>query len=1394
MNQQLKTKNLFAAMLFSIALFSAQTVFAQETDPEWYKDWDKYPGGAANVCSDNDIDNDEDGLIEICTLEMLDAVRYQLNGVGYKSTSGAVINKSGCKGGGDCNGYELVRDLDFKDDDSYSNASVNKSRWTSGDGWLPIGGQFDAIFEGNGHTLSHLMISTGTEYIGLFARISGNGVINGIGLVNVDVTNLGTNTGSLVGQSNAAIRNSYSTGQISGRFNAGGLVGFNAVRENGGESISNSYSTVRITGGFYRGGLVGSNAGAISNSYGTGRISGGIRGGLVGLNQFDSARINNSYSTGEDRALVGAKNSTSPEPSNSYWDGTIGLGSSAFGGTSQSTVALQSTTSTTGIYQNWSEDNWDFGTDKQYPAVKYAEFTVSGYKTCGTSQQPECGSLLPRQKDRTFTGRDWKDLPGGAANVCSDDDIDKDDDGLIEVCTLEDLDAMRHVLNGEGYKSASGATPIYDGCPLNNATPPQPRCRGYELTRDLDFEDDDSYRDASANKSKWTSGGVGWTPIGGQTIARQFNAIFEGNGHTLSHLFISIDVNYHGLFSQLASGRIINGVCLLDVNVSGNQTGVFTGSLVGYNRGGTIHNSCMTGKVSRGFYTGGLVGLNIGTINNSYSIGSVSASANGAQVGGLVGQGGGTIRNSYSSGQVTGGSDSGGLVGVLFGTISNSYSTVQAQALVGRGVGASNSYWDTGTRKIASGGNSGIGKTTTELQSPTISTGIYSAWSEDDWDFGTEIQYPAIKYNTDDSGYKTCYEGQLGSQQPECGSLLAGQRTKSFAIPTTATSVTVQAVEGETVTLNTMRTGNVEWKQTEGPSVFYLSTTDSAVLEFEVPFNVVVRGAKTETLVFHLIGDSATTVSIVVFDDNDDGSIDKPTLTRLSARTLAVSADLATDPDGTGTIEAYQWQKCLAGEDCSSGGQWQNVSGASMHNSYQIPVAEAAANNRFRVQLTYRDGQNYQRTLLSTPVIYIKPIIADIGPIATTEGQVVTVVAEMSDMNFDDLSYVWHTTTGDKTPSILKDSAVTSTTLVFTVPDDWSNTTQARLNLFVSVSDGATTSTKPVIVNITRVDNGELATIPMISEFDRRLQSISPDLTTDPDGAVTIEAYQWQICRPNPDCRQEAQWRNASGASANSFYQIPTADAKEGYQFRVQLTYRDRQNYQTTVTSAPLVYAALRIIDLDPIATTEGEVVRIAARVNVSVDGLNYVWRVTTGDKKPSILEGSTVTSAILIFTVPDDWANTPQATLNLFVSVGDGTTTGTNRVIVNIARVDNGGLATTPTITETERELTVLADLTTDPDGDGTIQTYQWQLCRGSSVTVACDNEDNWKLAPGMPTASSYTIQESDAVVGNQFRVQLTYRDGQGYSRPVISEALSYGQAKATFIRLKLFLEGALQ
>ena len=65
----------------------------------------------------------------------------------------------------------------------------------------------------------------------------------------------------------------------------------------------------------------------------------------------------------------------------------------------------------------------------------------------------------------------------------------------------------------------------------------------------------------------------------GTSYDNAFTRLFDGNGHTISHLTIT-GVNYLGLFGQLASGAEVRDLGVVDVNVSGSGDSV--GGLVGW--------------------------------------------------------------------------------------------------------------------------------------------------------------------------------------------------------------------------------------------------------------------------------------------------------------------------------------------------------------------------------------------------------------------------------------------------------------------------------------------------------------------------------------------------------------------------------------------------------------------------------------------------------------------------------------------------------------------------------------------------------------------------------------------------------------------------------------------
>jgi hypothetical protein len=75
-----------------------------------------------------------------------------------------------------------------------------------------------------------------------------------------------------------AVRNSYSSADVTGEYDVGGLVGFSEWG-----TVSNCYAMGDVTGDLGVGGLVGGNDGTVRNSYSTGSVTGNEDlGGLVG--------------------------------------------------------------------------------------------------------------------------------------------------------------------------------------------------------------------------------------------------------------------------------------------------------------------------------------------------------------------------------------------------------------------------------------------------------------------------------------------------------------------------------------------------------------------------------------------------------------------------------------------------------------------------------------------------------------------------------------------------------------------------------------------------------------------------------------------------------------------------------------------------------------------------------------------------------------------------------------------------------------------------------------------------------------------------------------------------------------------------------------------------------
>ena len=243
-----------------------------------------------------DVDIDNDGLIEISSLQQLDLMRYDLAGTSLNGDS------TGCPATG-CNGYELVADLDF---DTNGNGVFDNGDefWNSGQGWVPVGWElsyrqypFTGIFEGNSHTISHLsIVDLEGKYVGLFSKTDGaliqnltltnptitlsvgsenyagavSGRMTDSQIQNVDVIDVvlsgygfsGSITSAYI--SDLPVNNVHASGQIEGTSNTGGL--FSTLRGLSGPD-SLQVSNVSFAGSVYAEDSPAGLSGALIDTY-----------------------------------------------------------------------------------------------------------------------------------------------------------------------------------------------------------------------------------------------------------------------------------------------------------------------------------------------------------------------------------------------------------------------------------------------------------------------------------------------------------------------------------------------------------------------------------------------------------------------------------------------------------------------------------------------------------------------------------------------------------------------------------------------------------------------------------------------------------------------------------------------------------------------------------------------------------------------------------------------------------------------------------------------------------------------------------------------------------------------------------------------------------------------
>ncbi len=165
---------------------------------------------------------------------------------------------------------------------------------------------------------------------------------------------------------------------------------------------------------------------------------------------------------------------------------------------------------------------------------------------------------------------------------------------------------------------------------------------------------------ADINMSTVCSEVIGsWEPISRDELNISWSGTFDGDGHTLSNLYVNMTTQGAGMFGRTSNCTIKN-ITFSGVNITG--TTYYTG-IIGYLKGSVTNVTVKDGVITGDYAVGGICGMqSSGTVSHCTNHAQVTGREN---VGGISGEPGGTIEYCTNDGAVKGtGADNGSIGGI----------------------------------------------------------------------------------------------------------------------------------------------------------------------------------------------------------------------------------------------------------------------------------------------------------------------------------------------------------------------------------------------------------------------------------------------------------------------------------------------------------------------------------------------------------------------------------------------------------------------------------------------------------------------------------------------------------------------------------------------------------
>ena len=509
--------------------------------------------------------------------------------------------------------------------------------------WFPCY-SFSGIFNGQGHTISGMYCYTNGRYIGMFKQVNANANVENFKLLNSYFR--GTYcVGSVAGHGGGNISDIYTDAIVENTTeHTGGILG--AMNQNG--TMNNCWFDGEVYGGTgYTGGITSAamrDDCVIIHCLNTGVVHSGktgSTGGLVGI-------VNNTVT------IKDSLNAGIIDDSKS----TLKVGSVIGHATNDSSVNIISTYTVkesykTSIGQGWTKSGAVFtNTKAQLTGASAYNRTILDFNKYWAINQNGTPIL------QTFA-EEIPELPNANRPYQVDTDWFDEDETTFVITTAEQLYGLSELVGSYDFEGIT--IKLGKNIVLNTGS-----AASWENTIPL---------------NQWAS-------------INNFNGTFDGQGHTISGLYMSDGMWRVGLFGDVKEGAVIKNVKVTNSYIEGgyhiggiagyltkaNVQGVYSeaivkardghaGGVVGTISDGTVDNAWFAGRmIGEGMYIGGIASFTVAdtaVLSNCLNTGSVTGKG---EVGGILGRAASqhtTIKYSLNSGNVTSEGKCGSVLGYI---------------------------------------------------------------------------------------------------------------------------------------------------------------------------------------------------------------------------------------------------------------------------------------------------------------------------------------------------------------------------------------------------------------------------------------------------------------------------------------------------------------------------------------------------------------------------------------------------------------------------------------------------------------------------------------------------------------------------------------------------------